>query len=109
MAGQWLLPYLRLNGRFKAAARHYRLHKRQGAFLPLVYYFHATTFGYAYLLALSCAFFANIVLAYLEPDRVARTNGRQRYTFAWLATHVVLSVLIVALIIYHIFVVFYYQ
>jgi ferredoxin-NADP reductase len=110
MGGQWLLPYLRLSGRFQAAARHYRLHQRQGALLPLVYYFHATTFGYAYLLALSSAFFATIVLAFLEPDRVVRQGrGRQQYALAWLATHVALSVLIVALVIYHIFVVFFYQ
>lgn len=109
MGGQWILPYLRFNGRFKAAARHYRLHKRQGAFMPLVYYFHSTAFGYGYLLALSSFLFANLVLGFLEPGVAARPAFRQRYSFVWLATHVALSVLIMALVAYHIFVVFYYQ
>ncbi|MBA3532535.1 MAG: cyclic nucleotide-binding domain-containing protein [Ardenticatenales bacterium] len=108
MAAQWILPYLRLTGQLRLAARHYHLHKRQGMLAPLVYFFHSTGMGYAYLLVLSSVFFANLVLGLLDPDTVVKPEQRKSYGFYWLLLHVALSVALVALIGYHIFIVFYY-
>lgn len=109
LAAQFILPVMRARGNVKAVARHHRLHKLQGALAPLVYYVHTTGLGYAYLLALSMVYFANFLLGIFNQDMVRDPDRKQRYLHYWLVPHVGLSVLTVALVIYHVYVVFAYQ
>ncbi len=109
IGSQFILPFLRQRGYLRAAARHYHLHKLQGAFAPLFFYAHSTSLGYAYLLGLSLVYFANVALGLLNHERVTQPRPTQRYRFYWLIAHIGLSLLIVALVAYHIYVVFAYQ
>jgi ferredoxin-NADP reductase len=109
MAAQFILPIMRWRGNVRTAAKYYNLHKLQGAFAPLVYYIHATSLGYAYLLVLSVVFFANFVLGLFNQEIVAKPEQKKQYTYYWLIGHVVLSLLTIALLIFHIYIVFAYQ
>lgn len=109
LAAQFILPVMRLRGNLPAVARHHHLHKLQGALAPLVYYIHATAMGYAYLLLLSIVYFANFLLGLFNNDIVSKAEDKARYLHYWLAPHIGLSILTVALVIYHIYIVFAYQ
>lgn len=109
LAGQFVLPFLRWQGKLRTAGRHYHLHKLQGTFAPLVFYLHATSIGYAYLLVLSVVYFANFLLGLLNHVMVARPKFNQRYQVSWIIGHVGLSLITVALMLYHIYIVFAYQ
>jgi ferredoxin-NADP reductase/CRP-like cAMP-binding protein len=108
LGAQWLLPALRHQGRFRAAARLYDAHKQLGVALPLVYLAHSTTFGYGFLFVLSNIFFANLVLGLLNKDLLTKLEWRRQYGTYWLIVHVGLSVLTMALVMYHIYIVFAY-
>ena len=106
IVAQFILPVMRARGNVQAVARHHRLHKLQGAFAPLVYYIHTTGLGYAYLMVLSIVYFANFLLGIFNQDIIRDPDRKQRFLHYWLAPHVGLSILTVALVIYHIYVVF---
>lgn len=109
LAGQFILPAMRLRGDIKASARHYHLHKIQGAFAPLVYFIHATSVGYAYLLFLSVVYFANFILGLFNQEIITTPAFKLRYQYYWLISHILLSVLTIALLLAHIYLVFAYQ
>ncbi len=109
LAAQFILPVIRARGHVQAVARHHHLHKLQGAFAPLVYYIHTTSLGYTYLLVLSIVYFANFLLGLCNQDIVRDPERKPRYLHYWLAPHAGLSILTVALVIYHLYVVFAYQ
>jgi methionine sulfoxide reductase heme-binding subunit len=109
LGAQWLLPALRHQGKFRAAARLYPAHKQLGVALPVVYLTHSTTFGYGFLFVLSNIFFANLVLGLLNKDLLARLEWRRQYGTYWLIAHVGLSVLTMALVLYHIYIVFAFK
>ena len=108
IAAQFILPLMRLCSKTKTTVRQYRIHKWQGALAPLIYYFHATGMGYAYLLFLSYVYFANFLLGLFNHELIG-SKQKKYYSFYWLTSHVVLSLLSVALIAYHIYVVFAYK
>ena len=108
IALQWRMPVLRLLGRAKSAALRYEQHKKQGILAPLVYYLHSTHFGYAYLFTLSVSYIANVVLGFLNRDLLSESKFIERYSYYWLITHVALSMFVLALMLYHIFIVVYY-
>ena len=109
VAAQFILPWFRWRGKFKQAARYYHLHKYQGILAPLVYYIHATTMGYAYLFLLSMVYFANFTLGLFNQEVVAKPAQKQKYAYYWVIGHVLLSILTVALVAFHIYMVFGYQ
>ncbi len=106
---QWYLPFLRWQGRLKAAARQYHWHKLIGAFSPVVYFIHSTTLGYAYTLALSLVYFGNFTLGLVNQEILPDVPYKKQYANYWLATHIILSTSMISLILYHIFVVFAYK
>ena len=108
IAAQWYMPLLRVSGRLKAAALQYDRHKKQGVFAPLFYYLHSTTFGYAYLLALSAIYIGNLILGFLNRELFSGGRVIERYSHYWLIAHVSLSLLIVFLMFYHVFIVVSY-
>ncbi len=109
IAAQFILPVMRLTGKVKAAAHHYQLHKLQGAFAPLAYYVHSTTMGYGYLAVLSAVFFGNFILGLFNHEMMAKPKNKKRYSHHWLVSHVVLSVMMLGLIAYHVYIVFVYR
>lgn len=107
---QWYFPVL-LRRRKKSAeiAHHYTLHKQVGAFAPLVYYFHSTQPGYGLLFMLSSAYFTNSLLGVFSYDMIKDRRERMRFSPYWLASHIILSILTITLMVYHIIISFYYE
>lgn len=104
---QWYLSLLRIRGRTRAAVKHYELHKRVGVWAPLIFYIHATGFGFAYLYFLSAIYFGNTVIGLFNPEAL---HIRQKpFTFSWMVVHVTFSVLLVFLAAYHLWIVAIYH
>ncbi len=109
IAIQWYFPVLRIRRKSVEAAKQYTIHKQIGAFAPLIYYFHSTKVGFGFLFMLSTAYFTNNLLGLFNHDLVKNSMQRRRYSEVWLAPHIILSLLTVALMIYHIFIAIYYE
>jgi methionine sulfoxide reductase heme-binding subunit len=104
---QWYLALLRTQGQMQAARSQYQRHKQAGVWAALLFYFHSIQFGYAYLFLLSMVYFANVVWGLFNQETV-RIRKRWFYN-TWIVGHVSLSVLLVILISYHIFITFSYK
>ncbi|MBV7333314.1 hypothetical protein KFU94_34780 [Chloroflexi bacterium TSY] len=107
IASQWALSALRMTKNGKAAKRNYKIHNQLGAIAPLFFYIHAMKVGYAYLAILSLIYYTNMVVGLFNPEII--NNRNKTFIFYWMIVHVTLSVLVVLLTFYHIFIVFYYQ
>lgn len=105
MMTQFIMPYNKSCERPHASADTYKQHKFRGAFAPLVFFIHSTQFGVAYLLLLSIVYFSNFLLGLFNHERIESPIKRIRYFKVWLPSHIILSVLTVALIGFHIYVV----
>ena len=109
---QWILPALRLAKRYQEAAQFYPAHKYLGALSPLVFYVHSIKFGYAFLGFLSITYFLNTFLGLFNKELLttsSNTTLKEGFTFFWLITHIVLSLMTLLLMLVHIFLVFGYQ
>jgi len=104
---QWYLSFLRMRGRTASAAKHYDLHQKVGIWAPLVFYIHSTRFGFAYLFFLSAVYFSNVLLGLFNAETLH--YRKKWFTFSWMVAHVSLSVLLVVVMIYHLWVVVYYH
>lgn len=105
---QWSLTWVRIIPKFNGVAETFvSIHKWMGAISPVFFYAHALRFGYAYLFFLSCLFFTNIVIGYLNPDKISfKANW---YLQGWMILHVTVSVLVTLLMFYHGFMAFYFK
>lgn len=106
---QWLLPGLRISGRFKGAAKVYPWHRWLGALAPLLFYAHAVWLGYGYLVLLAMVFLSNVLVGLWDKTIVADLRARDRYARVWLTVHVTLACLTMGLTLFHIYVVFGYR
>lgn len=105
---QWSLTWVRIIPKWNGATEIFvSIHKWMGAISPLFFYFHAMRFGYAYLFFLSCLFFTNIIVGYLNPDKVSIKVSW--YLQGWMILHVTASVLLTLLMAYHSFMAFYFK
>lgn len=102
---QFIMPYNKSCKRPHVSAKAYCQHKVRGAFAPLIFFMHSTTFGSGYLLLLSGVYFSNLLLGLFNHERIKDTLHRVRYFKFWLLMHIVLSVLVVSLIAFHIYIV----
>jgi hypothetical protein len=93
--------------RSKYSKRHYSMHKWMGILAPVLFYFHSVKFGYAYLFLLSCVYFANVMIGFLNKE-VLKINA-QWYSQYWMMLHVTLGVFAIILMLYHIWVSFYWK
>lgn len=109
LAGQFLLPLARRYGSRPLQRRHYRWHQWQGALAPLIYYVHSMQLGYAYLLVLSIVYFANIIVGLSSAEVMLKYVTIRRYAHYWLILHISLSLLTVALVLYHLYIVLAYS
>jgi hypothetical protein len=101
---QWTLAALRMRGT-KSLGLHLRWHRLTGALGPLLFFAHASRFGYAYLAALSGVFLGNILLGAAAPllQRLPTKRGGLGRIVAtgWPIAHVAASVLTVVLTAVH--------
>jgi ferredoxin-NADP reductase len=109
LLAQLVLPALRLRERFRAAARAYPWHRWLGALAPLFFYAHAQRPGFGYLFVLGVVYLLNTGIGLADKTIVRDPKRRERYGLIWLIPHVALSLLIVGLVFFHLFVVFAYK
>jgi len=108
IAFQWLLTLTRIIPKLKRKSVLFtQIHKWVGVFSPLLFYIHATKYGYGYLALLSYVFFANMLLGTINLD-VIKSQKEWIFKF-WMIVHVSLSMLITFLLFLHIGTVFYYK
>lgn len=81
-------------------------HKFWGLLGPLFFYLHTPKMGHSYLFVLSCSFFAVYILG-LFHERIVKLR-KPRLTQISLIGHIGISTAMVALIVYHIFIVLYF-
>jgi ferredoxin-NADP reductase len=105
MASQFIMPYNKSCEIPHACASIYHQHKLRGAFAPLIFFIHSTQFGVAYLFMLSLVYFSNLLLGLFNHERIINPILRISYFKIWLPIHIILSVLTVALIAFHVYVV----
>lgn len=108
IAFQWFLTFTRVISKLKKhSLKLTTIHKWIGAFSPLLFYIHATCYGYGYLALLSYVFFANMLLGTINLDII---KSQKEWIFkSWMILHVSLSMLITAILFLHIGTVFYYK
>ncbi|MGY5351649.1 hypothetical protein ACXGQW_03650 [Wenyingzhuangia sp. IMCC45533] len=105
---QWLLTFTRVITKLrKHSLKLTNFHKWLGAFSPLLFYIHATSFGYGYLALLSYIFFSNMLLGTINLDVI---KSQKEWIFkSWMILHVGFSMLITGIMFLHIATVFYYK
>lgn len=105
---QWFLTFTRITPKLrKYAVKLTNFHKWLGAFSPLLFYIHATGFGYGYLALLSYVFFGNMLLGTINLDVI---KSQKEWIFkSWMIAHVGFSMLITGILFLHIGTVFYYK
>jgi ferredoxin-NADP reductase len=103
--GQFILPYNKSCEIPHATSTRYKNHKFRGAFAPLIFFMHSTHFGVAYIFALSTVYLGNFLLGLFNHERISNQLLRITYFKIWLPLHILMSVLTVAMIGFHIYVV----
>jgi ferredoxin-NADP reductase len=102
---QFIMSYNNMCEKPHVSAYKYQQHKFRGAFAPLIFFIHSTQFGVGYLLMLSMIYFSNFLLGIFNHERIKNPINRIRYFKLWLPLHIVLSLLLIALVGFHIYVV----
>lgn len=105
---QWVLTFTRIIPKFrKKSILFTEIHKWIGAFSPILFYIHTTSFGYGYLGLLSYIFLSNMLLGTINLDVI---KSQKEWIFkSWMIAHVGFSMLITGIMFLHIGTVFYYK
>ena len=105
---QWVLTLVKtINNWSTQIPLFTKIHKWSGAVSPLIYYIHSMEFGYAYLFFLSVSYFLNFGLGLLNTDLIKSKS--QLYFQGWMIAHVMCSLIISFVMLFHVYVVFYYK
>ena len=116
ITGYLLLAYILLQSRLgiKRLCQHlnslrkeFDSHKIQGVFAPVLFYIHSTEVGFAYQMFFAFVFLGNCIVGYMNPH--ALKCGNRLYLMSWTITHISLAILTLALMSFHIFVVYTYS
>jgi ferredoxin-NADP reductase len=105
IVSQFVMAYNRKCETPHVPASRYRQHKLRGAFAPLVFFIHSTQLGGAYLLLLSSVYFANFLVGIFNHEHIKQAAQRIRYFKLWLPIHISLSLLLLSLVGFHIYIV----
>jgi hypothetical protein len=107
LAYQWRCSILRSRGLMQKAAKLLNRHKLIGVLAPAFFYAHAQHIGYAYLQALSLAYFGLFItgLCNVEITRIYK----QAFRKIWITAHVGLATALLFLLGYHVFISYAYQ
>jgi hypothetical protein len=103
---QWLLAACRMSGRLRAAKALHPWHQTIGILAPVILFLHSTRLGVGYLVVLSGVYLANSVVGLVNPSAFPRMKS---VLSPWTVVHVALSVLLVALTLYHAWTALYYE
>lgn len=104
----WSLFVRRRGGlRGPAAVRWQALHERSATFAPCLFYLHSMQVGYGYQTVLSGVLLAAVVVGTLAPQALG--IRARLYVAVWSTTHVALAAALVALVLYHGYIAFYYK
>ena len=106
---QWYLSFIRMNKNYTSEKKEFfiEIHKWIGVFLPLSFYIHSTSIGYGILMLLSFVFLLNIGIGFVNTENLL--DKHPKYFKWWLASHIILSVAIIAFSLIHIWIVFFYN
>lgn len=105
---QWVLTFTRIIPKLRKKSLIFtEIHKWIGAFSPLLFFIHTTSFGYGYLALLSYIFLSNMLLGTINLDVI---KSQKEWVFkSWMIVHVSFSMLITGIMFLHIGTVFYYK
>lgn len=104
---QGRLGYQRLRYPGKPFAPLLKNHKLHGVFGPILFYVHSMDIGFAYQVVLTFVFLGNSLVGYLSPQAIkVRVKW---YVLIWTILHVSLALLTLALMLFHIYIVYYYS
>ncbi len=106
---QMLLGVSRLGDTGAISRVLYRLHRYIGVLAPVLLYLHAQSFAFGYLLALSGLFLMNSALGLVDKTIVSDSAARQRWARWWLPVHISLSMLLVSVVCFHVYVTLAYH
>jgi hypothetical protein len=107
IAHQWHFSVLRARGLMRKAGGMIKRHKLLGAMAPVFFYAHSQQMGYAYQEVLSVVFFAIFVTGLLNFE-ITRVH-KSWFQAIWITTHVGLSMALLFLLGYHVFISYAYQ
>ncbi|MGD8595343.1 MAG: hypothetical protein PVF82_21125 [Gammaproteobacteria bacterium] len=104
---QWRLARLRMGGEKIDHKRELNLHIWFGVFTPLALYVHSSQLGYGYQVLLAGVFLLNVLLGLCSP-KFLKIRHRQ-YVVVWLVVHSGIAILVPVLLMYHIYVIYFYD
>ncbi len=107
IVSQWRLGISRMKDRKIFLSKRYHQHKWFGALAPLILYIHAINLGYGYQLLLSIVYLANFSIGIFNCESLKIKHKSLRTT--WLTVHIGFAVLTVALVLFHIYVIYWYS
>lgn len=102
LAWMWVFPVLRMRGSFDAAKRLERSHRVVGALSPLALLLHQRSLGFGLLCVLSGLWVLNTLLGCCDKTVIDDPERRARYARLWLPVHVVVSVVVTSLSVWHV-------
>lgn len=103
---QFIMPYNKFcKTPHVARNTNYHNHKQRGAFAPLFFFIHSTTWGTAYLLLLSGIYFANFLLGLFNYEQVKNPLKRRAFIKIWLPLHIILALVLMTMVGFHLYVV----
>lgn len=102
LAWMWVFPVLRMRGCFAAARRMELTHRVVGGLSPLALLLHQRSLGYGLLCVLSALWVFNTVMGCCDKTMIRDPQLRPRYAAVWLPVHVVVSMVVTALSLWHV-------
>lgn len=104
---QWRLSLARARRDTRAAKPLYRRHGSLGLVAPALLFLHATSFGHGYLVALAGTFLATCALGVVNRQNLDLES--RSFWHCWMIAHVGLATLLLFLVVFHAYVVAYYE
>ena len=89
-----------------SAMHHLQLHKTIGLLMPILLFIHSNQTGHAYQTFIWYIFVLHCSVGFLNPEFINIKKPRLR--LYWFILHIGLSILISALLFFHLYVVYYY-
>ncbi|MAJ29467.1 hypothetical protein CBD41_09335 [bacterium TMED181] len=99
---QWILPMQRMRRSIRNSSSSLKLHRRIGAFSPLLLLLHGSGFGAGILGLITLLFLTHTVIGIADRSRISGAIQKQRFLRLWLYPHIVISLLLTALGLLHV-------
>jgi len=99
---QWILPLQRIRRSTGDSANSLQLHRRIGAFSPLLLLLHGSTIGAGLLGLISILFLTHTVIGVADRSLISNPDKQRGYLKIWLYPHIVISILLTVLALFHV-------